>query len=276
MRADQGRYVQANGIETYCVIQGDGPWLVLSHSLACDHTMWDDQVELLSRDFRILRYDTRGHGRSTVTPGQYSLELLSDDLKGLLDALDIRQTHFVGLSMGGMIGQIFALNHQDMLLTLVLCDTTSSYSAAIRPIWMDRIRAARSSGMPSLSAPTLERWFTKEFRELRPDVMLRFGERIASTSLTGYAACSEALLDINVTGDLKEIRVPSLVVVGECDVGTPIAMAQAIHDNLPGSQMAVIARAAHFPNVEQPGAFTNTLLTFLQGVPPRAPLSTQD
>jgi 3-oxoadipate enol-lactonase len=265
MRADQGRYVQANGIETYCVIQGDGPWLVLSHSLACDHTMWDDQVELLSRDFRILRYDTRGHGRSTVTPGPYSLELLSDDLKGLLDALDIRQTHFVGLSMGGMIGQIFALNYQDMLLTLVLCDTTSSYSAAIRPIWMDRIRAARSSGMPSLSAPTLERWFTKEFRELRPDVMLRFGERIASTSLTGYAACSEALLDINVTGHLKEIRVPSLVVVGECDVGTPVAMAQAIHDNLPGSQMAVIARAAHFSNVEQPSAFTNALLTFLQG-----------
>jgi len=264
-QSDKGRLIRVNGIDTYCVVEGEGPWLVLSHSLACDYTMWDDQIQHVARSFKVLRYDTRGHGRSTATPGPYSLELLAEDLKALLDALGVGQTHFVGLSMGGMIGQVFALAHQHRLKTLVLCDTTSRYEPAVRPVWMERIKDARANGMPSLSAPTLERWFTNEFRERRPDVMERFGARIATTPFTGYAACSEALLDIDVTDRLKDIRVPALVIVGARDVGTPVSMAQAIHDNLSGSQLVVIENAAHFPNVEQPDAYTRALLTFLKG-----------
>ena len=265
VQSDKGRLVRVNGIDIYCVVEGEGPWLVLSHSLACDHTMWDDQIDQIAGSFKILRYDTRGHGRSTVTPGPYSLELLAEDLRALLDALGVEQAHFVGLSMGGMIGQVFALAHQHRLKTLVLCDTTSRYEPAVRPAWIERIEDARANGMPSLSAPTLERWFTKEFRERRPDVMERFGIRIAGTPFAGYAACSEALLEINVTDRLKDIRVPTLVVVGACDIGTPVSMAQAIHDNLPGSQLLVIEGAAHFPNIEQPDAYTRALLNFLSG-----------
>lgn len=260
-----GRLVRANGIDTYCVIEGEGPWLVLSHSLACDHTMWDEQIEALARSFKVLRYDTRGHGRSTVTPGPYSLDLLADDLNALLDAFGIEQAHVVGLSMGGMIGQVFALAHQNRLKTLVLCDTTSFYSPAVRPLWMARIEEGRAQGMPALAEATLERWFTPEYRERRPDMMLRFAARIATTPFGGYAACSEALLNINVTERLRDIRVPSLMIVGARDVGTPVTMAQAIHDNLPDCRLVVIEDAAHFPNIEQPDAFIGALLSFLQG-----------
>ena len=226
--------------------------------------MWDQQIAVLSREFQVLRYDTRGHGRSTATSGAYSLEVLADDLKGLLDAVGIRQTHFVGLSMGGMIGQVFALKYQDMLKTLILCDTTSSDSAAVRPIWAERIAAAQKEGTQALVASTLDRWFTKAFREAKPEVMQRFGNLISSTPMSGYIGCSEALVEINVTDRLKEIRVPVLVVVGEHDPGTPVAMARTIHENLPDSELAVIESAAHFPNVEQPDAFSGTLLKFLQ------------
>lgn len=260
-----GRWVRANGIDTYCVIEGDGPWLVLSHSLACDHTMWTGQVGRLARSFKVLNYDTRGHGRTTATPGPYSLDLLADDLKALIDALDIEKVRFVGLSMGGMIGQVFALKYPSRLHSLVLCDTTSFYPPSVRPVWMARIEEAREQGMPALAASTLERWFTPEFRTGRPDVMQRFGACIAATPLDGYTACSEALLDINVTGRLGDIEVPALVMVGARDIGTPLAMAQTIHANLQGSQLVVIDDAAHFPNVERTDAFNRALLAFLEG-----------
>jgi len=262
--ADEFRSVPTNGIETFCALRGEGPWLVMSHSLACDHGMWDLQIEALSRHFRVLRYDTRGHGRSTANPGPYSLDMLADDLKALIDALGIAQMHFVGLSMGGMIGQVFALKYQHTLKSLVLCDTTSRYEAAVRPIWAERIAMARGESMRALAAPTLARWFTQAFRDSNTEAMRRFGDMIASTPLEGYAGCSQALLDINVSDRLKGIKVPALVIVGAQDAGTPLAMAQAIHDNLPGSELAVIPNAAHFPNVEQPEAFTSTLLRFLR------------
>lgn len=264
MLAREGRVVTANGIDTFYVASGEGPWLVMSHSLACDQSMWDQQIDVLAREFHVLCYDTRGHGRSTSTPGRYSLEMLADDLKGLLDALGIAQTHFVGLSMGGMIGQTFALKYRQTLKSLVLCDTTSRYAAAARPVWADRIASAQKDGVRALVASTLERWFTKTFRDSNQDTMRRFSAMIASTSLSGYIGCSEALLDIDVTDRLKAIDLPALVIVGEQDIGTPIAMAEAIHDNLPGSELAIIPDAAHFPNVEQSDAFLRTLLRFLR------------
>lgn len=259
------RLVQANGIEMACVIAGDGPWVVLSHSLACDYTMWAEQIPVLARSFRVLAYDTRGHGRTAATPAPYSLELLADDLRALLDAIGVRKAHFVGLSMGGMIGQVFALKYGARLDSLTLCDTTSFYSPSVRPVWMQRIDDARSRGMALLVEPTLERWFTSEFRARRPDAMQRFGAQIAATPVEGYAGCSEALLGIDVTARLREIRLPSCVIVGARDVGTPVDMAKTIHDNLPGSQLVIVEDAAHFPNVEQTVAFNRALLTFLQG-----------
>jgi 3-oxoadipate enol-lactonase len=258
-----GRWIRTNGIDTYCVVDGTGPWVVLSHSLACDNTMWAEQIAPLARSFKVVAYDTRGHGRSSVTAAPYSLDLLASDLAALFDALDIDKAHFIGLSMGGMIGQVFALAHQDRLHSLVLCDTTSFYSPAVRPAWRERINEGRQHGMAAVAKPTLDRWFTREFRERTPDVMERFGSRIAATPLEGYAGCSEALLEIDITNRLSEIHLPSLIMVGARDVGTPVSMARTIQEHLPNSQIAIIKDAAHFPNVEQTNAFNQALLMFL-------------
>jgi 3-oxoadipate enol-lactonase len=254
----------ANGIEASYDISGDGPWLVLSHSLACDRTMWDEQQPLLAARFRVLRYDTRGHGNSSAPPGPYTLELLADDLKALLDELNARQAHFVGLSMGGMIGQTFAIKYPGILKSLVLCDTTCFYPPGTAEIWGERIRIARTAGMSALVPSTLSRWFTERFRTARPDVMQRFGRLIANTPVEGYVGCSEALVRIDVTAQLGAIRVPSLVIVGEHDPGTPVAMAERIHKHLPGSELAVIPEAAHISNVEQPVKFNAQLIDFLE------------
>lgn len=255
--------IRANGIDMHYAVVGEGPWLVLSHSLACDLSMWDEQVDVFARSFRVLRYDTRGHGRSDASPAPYTLELLADDLEALLDGLQVRGAHFVGLSMGGMIGQTSALRHPGVLQTLVLCDTTSAYASSVVPVWAERTATARSAGMPALVESTLARWFTEAFRKARPDVMRRFAALISGTPVEGYVGCSEALVRIDVTAQLPALRVPALVIVGERDPGTPLAMAQAIHWNLPGSELAIIRDAAHISNVEQPGEFNRLVLEFL-------------
>jgi 3-oxoadipate enol-lactonase len=229
--------------------------------------MWDDQIDALARDYRVVRYDTRGHGRSSASDGIYSLDLLAADLDALLDALDIEKTHLVGLSMGGMISQIFALEYPSRIHTLTLCDTSSAYSDAVAPVWQERIRAAEIEGMAALAEPTVERWFTERFHRASPAAIRRFRDLVAGTSLKGYAGCSEAILQIRATERLNEISVPVLVVVGEHDQGTPVEMAQIIHDNILASELAIIDDSAHFPNVEQPAAFTKVLLEFLDKHP---------
>jgi 3-oxoadipate enol-lactonase len=165
--------------------------------------------------------------------------------------------------MGGMIGQTFALKHPAMIKSLVLCDTTSRYPAAAAPIWEDRIKTVGAKGMEPMVAGTLERWFTAPFRARRRDVMERVGAMIRSTPPAGYVGCCHAIPKINVTGRLKELRCPTLVVVGEEDPGTPVEMAREIHAALPGSQLAVLRSASHLANVEQPEEFNRALLSFL-------------
>jgi 3-oxoadipate enol-lactonase len=255
--------ISANGIDIQYEVQGDGPWLVMSHSLACNLRMWDPQVAALAGSFRVLRYDTRGHGGSSAPAGAYTLDQLADDAKGLFDALGIRRAHWVGLSMGGMIGQTFALKYPGALASLVLCDTTSRYPPEAAALWQERIRTALTSGMAPLVEPTLARWFTEPFRNARQDVTTAIAAAIAATPPAGYAGCCHALPRIDVTSRLSEIRCPALVIVGEQDMATPLAMAREIHQALPGSELAVIPSAAHLSNVEQPEAFNRVLLDFL-------------
>jgi len=255
--------IKANGIEINYVIEGEGPLVTMSHSLACNLHMWDEQAAALAERYTVVRFDTRGHGHSSAPEGAYSLDQMGDDLKGLLDGLGIRETHFVGLSMGGMIGQTFALKHPAMIKSLVLCDTTSRYPAAAAPIWEDRIKTVGAKGMEPMVAGTLERWFTAPFRARRRDVMERVGAMIRSTPPAGYVGCCHAIPKINVTDRLKELRCPTLVVVGEEDPGTPVEMAREIHAALPGSQLAVLRSASHLANVEQPEEFNRALLSFL-------------
>jgi 3-oxoadipate enol-lactonase len=264
--------LKANGIDINYEIEGDGPVVTFSHSLACNLGMWDDQVRALKGRYRVLRFDTRGHGQSGAPAGAYSLEQLSDDLKALLDGLGITATHFVGLSMGGMIGQVFALKHPAMVQSLVLCDTTSRYPAAAAPIWEERIKSVGANGLEPLGAPTLERWVTAPFRARRRDLMERVGAMIRSTPAPGYIGCCHAIPKINVTERLRDVRCPALVIVGEEDPGTPVDMARDIHAALPAAELAILSRASHLSNLEQPEEFNRVLGGFLDKLSGRSKL----
>lgn len=259
-------YFRANGIEIHYAIEGEGPVVALSHSLGCNLSMWDDQVRALSGRYRVLRFDTRGHGGSDAPPGPYTLEQMAEDLYGLLTGLGIGETHFVGLSMGGMIGQVFALAHPKMVRSLVLCDTTSSYPADAWPIWEERIHTVEEKGMEPMVEPTLQRWFTAPFRERRPDVMNRLRAMLRATPPRGYVGCCYAIPRIDLTDRLGAIRCPALVIVGEEDSGTPVEVAREIHAALPSAEMAILRSASHLSNIEQPEEFNRVLIGFLDRV----------
>jgi 3-oxoadipate enol-lactonase len=258
--------VKTNGIETNYVIEGEGPWLTMSHSLASNLTMWDAQAKLLAPRFKVLRYDTRGHGGSSAPPGPYTLDQLADDAKALFDALGIKQTHWVGLSMGGMIGETFALKHPGFFKSMVLADTTARRPPNAEQMWGERIQIAQTKGMDALVEGTLGRWFTEPYRQSREDVMKRIGDHIRSTPVPGFVGCCQAIAKVDVLDRLHEINCPTLVIVGEEDHGTPPEMARAIHANLPGSELVLIPNAAHFSNVEQEQAFNDAMTSFLDRV----------
>ena len=255
-----------NGVELHYEIEGDGPWMTLSHSLACDSFMWEPQVKALSSRYTVLRVDTRGHGKSGAPQGPYSLDMLARDFRELLDALGIEKTHFAGLSMGGMIGQTFALSYPGVLQSLILADTTSQRASNAAQVWGDRIRQAQDKGMAPLVEPTLARWFTELYRLAQPQIMKRFGDQIAATPVAGYTGCCAAIAEIDLTGRLHEITCPALVIVGEQDLGTTPDQARTIQSNLPGSELVILESAAHISNVEQAPAFNRAMLDFLKRV----------
>jgi 3-oxoadipate enol-lactonase len=252
--------VAANGISINYTVEGDGPWLVFSHSLACNLHSWNEEARRLSKHFKVLRFDTRGHGASSAPVGPYTLDLLADDLHGLLQALEVGSSHFVGLSMGGMIGQTFALRYPGILKSLVLCDTSSRFDLDIR----ERIGIVEAQGMEPMVAPTLSRFFSDEFRKTSPEVVENVAAMIRSTAVPGYSGCCYAVSKIDLTLRLKEIRCPTLVIVGKDDQVTPVAMAEDIHRAMPGSELAVLPAAAHLSNLEQPEAFNQVLVGFLR------------
>jgi len=255
--------IRANGIEINYEIAGEGPWLTMSHSLACNLHMWDPQMAALTGKFKVLRFDTRGHGQSSAPAGEYTLEQLADDVKGLLDALKIKQTHWVGLSMGGMIGQAFALKYPGVFLSMVLADTTSRRPPAAGQMWGERIAIAHEKGMDALVDSTLARWFTEPYRNSRKDVMARIGTDIRKTPVAGFAGCCHAIAKVDYLDRLKEIKVPVLVMVGEHDHGTPPEAARVIQQNLPGSELKILPSAAHLSNIEQADEFNKAMIGFL-------------
>ena len=185
--------------------------------------------------------------------------MCSSDLK----ELGIKTANYCGLSMGGMIGQTFALKYPGMFQTLTLADTTSKYPAEAWPLWQDRIKTAEAKGMEPLAQATLERWFTEPFRKSGAPAVEMVRKLILATPVAGYAGCCHAIPKINVTARLKELKLPALVICGEQDPGTPPAMAREIQQNLPGAQLALIPQAAHLANIEQPEAFNRALGGFL-------------
>jgi 3-oxoadipate enol-lactonase len=257
--------ILANDIQINYELTGQegAPVVMLSHSLASSMVMWKPQLETLKSHYQVLRYDMRGHGDSDAPQGAYTLELLVEDAVALLDALGIATVHFVGLSIGGMIGQGLGLNHIDRLQSLTLCDTSAIMPAEAQPILQERIDAARENGMADQVDGTLERWFTPEYLEENPPEVEMIRQQIAATPLAGYIGCSEALKGLNYLDRLSEIRLPTLIMVGEEDPGTPVAASEAIHERIGGSKLVILPSARHLSNIEQAEAFNKSLMDFL-------------
>lgn len=250
-------------IDLHYTVEGDGPWITLSHSLACDSSMWDDQMPWLTRHFKVLRFDTRGHGQSSAPQGPYTLDALADDAYHLMQNLGIQHTHWLGLSLGGMIGQTFALKYPQLIQSLGLAATTSRGLPAAAAMWADRARIARTQGMQALLEPTLARWYTAPSREAKLPVIERIAKTILGTPAEGYAGCCEAIAGLDLTDRLSAITCPTLVVVGTEDQGTPPEMSRIIHEHIAGSQLHLIPQAAHLVNTEQPTAFNQVMQDFL-------------
>ena len=257
--------IEVNGIKMNYEISGrdDGAVVMLSHSLASSLVMWQPQLAALESVFKVLRFDTRGHGDSDAPEGKYTLELLTQDAVALLDALEIDAVHFVGLSMGGMIGQNFALDYGSRLKSLALCDTTAFVPAESQPIWDQRIATVRKTGMQSQVDETLERWFTAPYLEQNPPMVDVIRRLIADTPVSGYVGCCEAIRRLDNLERLSRIDVPTLIIVGADDVGTPVAVSEAMHKRITGSKLVVLPDARHLSNIEQEGGFNRTLLEFL-------------
>jgi 3-oxoadipate enol-lactonase len=258
--------ITANGISMNYQLEGpaNAPVVTLSHSLATNLSMWDPQIPTLTSRYRVLRYDTRGHGGTDAPEESYTLDQLAEDARALFQALKIARTHFIGLSMGGMIGQILGLQHPQILHSLVLCDTSSRVSPEARPMWDERIKVARTQGMEPHVEPTISRWFTAPFREKHPEVVDPVRAMIRATNPQGYIGCSQGIAALNLTDRLHTINVPTLVVVGEDDAGTPVAASQTIHEKIKGSELVILKSASHLSNIEQPEAFSQAVTAFLE------------
>lgn len=260
------RKIQVNGVELAYRFDGPegGRTVMLSNSLMSDHTMWDETVPALTERYRVLRYDTRGHGRSGVTPGPYSIALLADDAIGLMDVLGIRKVHFVGLSMGGMIAQQLGARFPERVLSLALCDTASEMPP--RSMWEERLETARHQGTSGLVDSTIQRWFTSAFIKNSPAAIDRVRRMILATGTEGYIACACAVRDMAQTTMLLKVKAPTLVLVGRHDPACTVEQATVIHRMIDGSEMVILDDAAHLSNIEQPLAFNRALRAFIDRV----------
>jgi len=260
--------IRVNDIDVNYVLEGPsgGPTVTMSHSLATDLSMWDAQAKALATRYRVLRYDTRGHGGTDAPTGAYSLTQLADDVRGLLKALGIARTHWVGLSVGGVTGQTHAVSTPELLQSLSLCDTSSRIPAEAKPLWDERITVAETKGMEPHVEPTIARWLTPKFVESRPDVVNGVRDMIRRTNARGYAGCCHAIRALDLTERLSSVTLPTLIIVGAQDVGTPVAASKAIQERIKGSELVILDPASHLSNLEQPEAFTKALQTFLSRV----------
>lgn len=238
----------------------DVPVLVLSNSLGTDLAVWDPQVPSFARQFRVLRYDSRGHGVSAVTSGPYTIERLGRDVVGLLDGLGIARAHFCGLSLGGMVGMWLAVNVPERIEKLVLCNT----AALIGPpeIWNARIDAVREGGMAVISAAVLGRWFTPSFAGRASGAVERMRQMLVATPPEGYVACCAAVRDMDQRDALTSVRASTLVIAGSGDVATPSADGRFLAERIPGARYVELD-AAHLSNIEAAERFTDVVMKFL-------------
>ena len=246
------------------VREGKGPTIVLSHALGCTLAMWDEVAALLKADYTVLRYDHRGHGKSSVPAGPYSVEMLAGDAADLIAAEVGGPVHFVGLSLGGMVAQSLAAIHPGSVRSIVVANSSSWYDDAARAMWQARIATVREKGVEGIADGALPRWFTPAFRanaagsqrvaQLRADLV--------KTSAAAYIASCEAIATMDLRGANERIACPTLVVAGTLDEATPLALSEKIAEAIDGAQLETIV-AAHLSAVEQPEAFAALLREFI-------------
>jgi 3-oxoadipate enol-lactonase/4-carboxymuconolactone decarboxylase len=254
-------FVKVKDLAIHVLIEGPpgGEPLVLLHSLGTSAHIWDSQAAELSRSFRVIRPDLRGHGLTTCTPGPYSMAQFADDLAGLSDALGINQFHLGGISIGGLIAQSFAAAHPGRVASLMLVDT----ALAIPPAqsWTDRAAKVRAEGIGSIADAVLARWVTQAFMDSPETHGLR--EMLMRTPAEGYAAAAEAIAAADLAATTSTLKLPALIVVGDQDLATPVASAEALNAAIAGSALVIIENAAHIPTVEKPAEVTAALSAFL-------------
>ncbi|MBV8791902.1 MAG: 3-oxoadipate enol-lactonase [Pseudolabrys sp.] len=255
--------IETNGTQINVEIAGpeNAPALMLSNSLGTNLHMWDPQADELAKHFRLIRYDRRGHGKSAVPKGPYSMEMLGRDVLGILDALKVRKTNWCGLSMGGMVGQWLAANAPDRIAKTILSNTHSYY--ADKNFWNDRIKTIEEKGLPSLVDINMQRWFTEGFRQREPKLMAKMTDDFLATKLDGYIGCCCAIRDMDFRASNPTIKGPVMVIVGTQDPATPPVAGEQIAKAIAGAKLASI-NASHISNVEQPKAYLDTMLGFLK------------
>jgi len=257
-------HVKANGVELFYEARGpeSAPAVVFAHSLGASLEMWDAQMAAFAGPYRAIRYDTRGHGRSEAVDRPITVDDLADDLAGLLDALGIARAHIVGLSLGGMTGQAFAVRHPDRIDRLGLVATTAEM--AVRQDWEDRAALVLREGYDSfVDGIMVPRWFTPDFALAHPEVVAGFRQRMLANSRVGYAHCCHVIADLDLPERIGRIAAPTLILVGADDPATPVAMAERMRTLIPAAEMVVIPHAAHIVAVEQAEVVNAYLGAFL-------------
>jgi 3-oxoadipate enol-lactonase len=261
--------ISVGGRRTYYDLTGPegAPTICFTHSLSSDSGMWAEQMPVLhAAGFQVLRIDMRGHGGSAPVAGDYTMEELAGDVAGVLDALGLAPVHYIGLSIGGMIGQAFAIHHGARLRSLMLCDTMPATPPGAAEAWGPRVEAVtKANSLAPLAEATMERWFTATFRPRRPGRWKQIHDTIAATPPQGFLGCAAAIQNYDFVPRLPTLKVPTLVVCGADDPGTPPSENRRIAELIPGGRYEEIADARHLPNIEQAEVFNGIMMGWLSG-----------
>lgn len=255
--------VKVNGIQINYRVTGEGPWIILSHPVSANMEIWEPQIKALSEKFSVVQYDIRGHGETEATPGPYPMVQLADDAAHLLAYLGIEKAHWIGTSLGGMIGQSFAIQYPDKVDRIVLANTTCQAAPNANTLWGERALQAEMHSMASQIESTVSRWFTKAFIENNPKVIQKIEDMIRATSVVGYRGTSNALINFDLSSQLSKIKSSVLVIAGEYDQATALSMSQKIVSLLPQARLVTIKDAAHICSLEQWDVFNKEVINFL-------------
>ena len=259
-------FISVNGIQVHTIIDGPegAPWVTLVTGIANDVTLWDGQAAALAARYRVLRYDLRGHGRTAATPGSYSIASLGQDLVGLWDALGVRQTHLVGLGLGGSISLGLALDHPQRLLSLAPCCCRARMTPEFALMWHKLFNTVEAGGVEAIVEQTAQRWFSDEFKAAHPQVLESVRAMIRATSREGYLGVVSAFLNLDLEDRIDRIVAPTLFVGGAEDrIGGPAGVMQVLADKVTSARFAAVPNAAHIANVQNPQGFNRILLSFL-------------